>query len=94
MRLSRGISQRETGRRCDISEAAVGHYENGRMDVSSERLRQFLTLYGYALAEFDDYVNGKPLPVISVKDECLRLLNALDEQKLRAIHAVLVSFAG
>ena len=47
MRLSRGISQRDAARQCGISEPAVGHYENGRMDISPARLEQFLRVYGY-----------------------------------------------
>ncbi len=92
MRLSRGISQREAARECGISEAAIGHYENGRMDISEARLADFLRAYGYSRREFDEYVYGKPLPVISVRDECIGLLGRIDETKLRAVHAVLVSF--
>lgn len=93
MRVSRGISQREAAKKCNISEPAIGHYENGRMDISATRLEQFLKTYGYSKQEFDEYVNGKPIPVISVRDECVSLLGRIDEVKLRAVHAVLTSFA-
>ncbi len=93
MRVSRGISQRESARECHISEPAIGHYENGRMDISPTRLEQFLGVYGYSRQEYDEYMNGKPIPVISVRDECVGLLGKIDETKLRAVHAVLMSFA-
>ena len=92
MRVSRGISQREAGKKCDVSEQAIGHYENGRMDIAPTRLEKFLKVYGYTRQEFDEYVAGKPIPVISVRDECVSLLGRIDEVKLRAVHAVLASF--
>jgi transcriptional regulator with XRE-family HTH domain len=92
LRLSRGISQREAARQCRISEPAIGHYENGRMDVSPARLEQFLRVYGYTRQEYDEYLGGKAIPVISVRDECVSLLGKIDEVKLRAVHAVLASF--
>ena len=93
MRVSRGISQREAARQCRISEPAIGHYENGRMDISVTRLEQFLGVYGYTRLEYDEYINGKAIPVISVRDECVSLLGRIDETKLRAVHTVLTSFA-
>jgi transcriptional regulator with XRE-family HTH domain len=92
MRISRGISQREAAKKCSISEPAIGHYENGRMDISETRLEQFLTVYGYTKQEFNEYVGGKPIPILSVRDECVSLLGRIDEVKLRAVHAVLASF--
>lgn len=92
MRVSRGISQREASRKCSLSEAAIGHYEHGRMEVSAIRLAQFLKAYGYTMEEFEEYKSGKPIPVVSVKDECVNLLNRIDDQKLRAVYGVLTSF--
>lgn len=91
MRISRGISQRESARRCDVSEQAIGHYEQGRMDISPARLDQFLAAYNYTKEEFAEYLNGKPVP-IDLKEDCISLLNRIDENKLRAVHAVLISF--
>lgn len=92
LRLSRKISQREVGRRCGVSEAAVGHYENGRMDVSESRLKQFLELYKYDREEFDEYLNGEKAAIIGVKGECIRLIEELDDHQLNAIHVVLREF--
>lgn len=93
MRISRRVSQREAARQCGISEPAIGHYENGRMDVSTERLEQFLRVYTYTRQEYEEYIAGKPIPVLSIRDECISLLGKIDETKLRAVHAVLTSLA-
>lgn len=92
MRMSRGISQKRAAERCDLSEQAIGHYENGRMDISPKRLDQFLKVYNYSQEELEEYLEGKPIP-INVKDDCISLLNQIDETKLRAVHAVLMSFS-
>jgi transcriptional regulator with XRE-family HTH domain len=93
MRMSRRISMREAGRRNGISDSAISHYEQGRMDVSRERLQHMIESYGYTVKDFDEYAEGKPLPVLCIKDECFCLIDRLDETKLRAVHALLVSFA-
>ena len=48
MRVSRGISQREAGRRCQLSEAAIGHYENGRGENSMGRILKYRLKVGRA----------------------------------------------
>lgn len=92
MRLSRGISQSEAAKICHVSTAAIGHFEHGRMDITPARLEQFLTAYKYTSEEFEEYRAGKAIPVMSVRDECIGLLDRIDEVKLRAVHAVLASF--
>jgi transcriptional regulator with XRE-family HTH domain len=47
MRVVRGISQREASRLCGLSESAIGHYEQGRMDISGERLVKFLSVIAF-----------------------------------------------
>jgi len=94
MRVIRGISQREAARRCGLSESAIGHYEQGRMDISGERLGKFLNCYGFLMEDFDQFANGtKPIPVVSMRDECMSLLGQMDDKKLRAVHAMLTSFS-
>ena len=92
MRMSRCISMREAGRLNGISDSSIAHFETGRMNISAKRVRQLVECYGYKMEEFDEYVAGKPLPVLSIKDECFCLIDRLDETKLRAVHALLVGF--
>lgn len=93
MRVSKKISQPDAARAAGCSPQAIGHYENGRMDIPEVRLRRLLVLYGFTNEEFLEYLNGKPIPLISVKDECLQLLDQIrNEDKLRAVHTVLKSF--
>lgn len=92
MRLSRGITVREAGRRINMSDSLVSHFETGRSDLSEARIQQLVSVYGFAMKDFDEYRNGKPLPALGLKEDCINLLECIDEPKLRAVHAMLTSF--
>lgn len=63
------------------------------MDLSAGKIRQLVESYGHTMVEFEEYAGGKPLPVLSLKDECFSLIDRLDENRLRAVHALLTGFA-
>lgn len=93
MRISKKISQPDAARSAGCSPQAIGHYENGRMDIPENRLRRLLTLYDFTFEEFNEYLSGKPVPMVNVKDECLQLIDQIrNEEKLRAVHTILKSF--
>lgn len=94
MLVIRGISQREAARRCGLSESAIGHYEQGRMDISGDRMVKCLQCYGFLIEDFDHFVSGeRPIPVVSMRDKCMSLLGQMDDKKLGAVHAMLTSFS-
>lgn len=92
LRRSRGISMRKVGDLIGISYSTVSHYEHGRIDLDDGVVRRFVESYGHTMAEFQEFIDGKPVPVIRLRDECIHLLDRIDEAKMRAVHAVLVSF--
>ncbi len=93
MRISKKISQEAAAKAAGCSDAAIGHYENGRMDIPDIRLRLLIEAYGYSYDELMEYLNGKPIPIVDVRDDCLRLLSQIiNEDKLRAIHVILKNF--
>lgn len=93
MRIFKKISQPDAARTAGCSPQAIGHYENGRMDIPENRLRRLLTLYDFTFEEFNEYLSGKPVPMVNVKDECLQLIDQIrNEEKLRAVHTILKSF--
>ena len=94
MRMSKGMTQRKAAAACSLCHALINHYEQGRLDIPKHRLEQLVRLYGYTPEEFMAYLGDKPIPVLDLKDECVGLLDRIDEAKLRAVHAVLVGFVG
>jgi len=93
MRLSRAISMRDAGSRCGISDSAINHYEQGRMDLFPARVAQLVHAYGYTMTDFEEYIEGKDIPLPSLRSECISLINSMDEFKLRTIHPILATFA-
>src|SRR5687768_5143287 len=71
------ISQPDAARATGCTPQAIGQYENDRMDVSDNRLRCLLALYDFTFDEFSEYLSGKPIPMVNVKDECLQLLDQI-----------------
>lgn len=92
MRLSRGVSQEKVATHLGLSKASIGHFEHGRVDLTDDRIKSFLRLYEYSDTEFQEFLNGKAIPVLDLKYECLMLLEKVDETKLRTVHAVLLGF--
>ena len=92
MRLSKRIPQTAAALAAGCSYQAIGHYEAGRMGISEDRLERLLLAYGFTRMEFDEYVNGKVIPFISLKDECAQMIEQIESQeKLRAILGILLS---
>ncbi len=86
-------AKKDAARVAGCSEAAIGHYENGRMDIPESRARKLVAHYGFDWDDYLAFLAGKTLPVVSLKDECLGLLNRIQsEEKLRAVHTILSSF--
>jgi transcriptional regulator with XRE-family HTH domain len=92
MRRSRYISVREAARRIECSPSSINHYEHGRLDLPLDRIRQLTSAYGYSMEEFEKFESGASLPVLSIKDECISLLDRIDDAKMKAVHAVLIGF--
>lgn len=92
MRMSRVISMRKAGALTGYSDSSISHFEQGRMDLNEELIRKLVTAYQYSLEEFNEYRGGKALPVLSIKDACIGLIDRLDESKLRAVHSLLANF--
>ena len=75
MRKSRGMSMLQAGERAGVTDSAISHIEQGRMDVSDARIGTLVSAYGYTLREFRDYLGGKPLPIL-YREECISTIAA------------------
>ncbi|MGE4107780.1 MAG: helix-turn-helix domain-containing protein [Bacteriovoracia bacterium] len=91
-RKSKSISMRQAGSLIGLSDTFINHIEHGRLDLTECRISKIIEAYGFTLEEFQQYREGKPIPVVDLKEECRSLLEKIDETKLRAVHGVLTSF--
>ena len=92
MRRSRRVSMRGAGVLIGVTGSAISHYEQGRMDLPKARIPELIAGYGYTPAEFEEFVMGKTLPVLNIRDECEQIIARVDGAKLKTLHAVLLSF--
>jgi transcriptional regulator with XRE-family HTH domain len=90
MRLAKSIPTRRAGELVGVSGPAIIHYEHGRMDLSLYRIEQLVQAYGYTMEHFRALLGGEEIPILSLREECANLINALDERKLKLIHFVLL----
>lgn len=92
MRTLRHLSMTKAGAKCNLAAPTINHYEKGRLDLNPERIEKLLKAYQFTRAEFDEYMNGKEIPALSLKEECISLLDQIGERRLRAVHGVLLGF--
>ena len=92
MRRSRRISMRAAGALIGVTSSAISHYEQGRMNLPKARIPELLQRYGYTPAEYEEFVMGKSLPVLNLRDECEQIISRVESGKPKTLHAVLLSF--
>lgn len=90
MRYSRQISLNEAGRKVGITGSAIAHIEQGRMDISRERIKSLVTAYEYTMDDYLEFMDGKDIP-INFRDECISAIRQMDEVRLQAVHAILIN---
>lgn len=92
MRESRKLSMRNAGSLLGVSDSMISHIENGRADLRPEITLRILKLYGYTFEQFISMSKGEMELPQSLRRECLEIIKRLDEEKLRTVKAILMSF--
>ena len=91
MRQKSGLSLRAVAARVGISSCMICHIELGREDLPKGRLESLVVAYGYSLADFEGYMQGRKI-AINYRDGCIEMVRALDLAKLKSVHALMSSF--
>jgi transcriptional regulator with XRE-family HTH domain len=91
LRKSKGISQDQASELCGYPRSTIGHIENGRIDLSEEKVRHILECMGFSLREFE-----KEMKHESTRSEiiefCADRINQLCDEKLDIVRSLLNSF--
>jgi transcriptional regulator with XRE-family HTH domain len=88
MRRSKSISQYKASELCNYSRATIGHIENGRIELTSERIRYIVTCYGYQYTDYEANINKRELRD-SIVDSCIEKIKRLDDSKLEVFKNLL-----
>ncbi len=91
LRKRKKLPQDKASALCGYSRPTIGHIENGRMEVPSERIRHIISCYGFTMDEFQILMKEEILREDYLA-ECQELLAGLSEERLKLIHAMLKSF--
>ena len=91
LRQMKELTQPQAAAKCGWSRSCIDHLENGRVEISEEKISHILKSYGYSRMDFEDLREASILRD-EVIAECLNILTKLDNDKLRAVKALLDNF--
>lgn len=70
-----------------VTHTTISQFENGKRDFAGYRIEELVKAYGYTMDQFHKILGHKS--VISYKDDCLAMIEQLDDEQLGAIRAVI-----
>lgn len=87
LRENAGLTTRQAAGIIGVTHTTISHFETGRRDFPALRIEQLIKAYGYTMTEFEKILGHNS--VISHKDDCVTMLDQLDDDQLSAIRAVI-----
>jgi transcriptional regulator with XRE-family HTH domain len=91
LRNMKGWAQPMAAEKCGWSRSCIDHLENGRVELTEEKVAHVLSSYGCSKSLYDELFEA-PMLRDEVITECLSILTKLDNDKLRAVKALLDNF--
>lgn len=88
LRLQKGIDQYATSKICGIGKNTYGFIENGRVTLTEKKILNIVLALGFTMEYFNQLLRVSPLRHEMV-EECQKILERLDENKLRMIMPML-----
>lgn len=88
MRRMKKISQDEASRLCGYSRATIGHIENGRIELTKDRIQCILRAYNYKYTEFEKYLGNREISD-NIIEYCIKKVWQLEDSKLSIIKTLL-----
>ncbi|MFA6236226.1 MAG: helix-turn-helix transcriptional regulator [Bacteriovorax sp.] len=90
MRLLKNINQYEASKLCGLGINTIGFIENGRVALTDKKILQIIGAYGFTMEYFNQLLKVAPLRH-EIIEECQKLIERMDENKLRIIMPMLQS---
>lgn len=92
IRRLKNLSQAEAAKLTGLSRQAIGHMENGRVEITNSRVIHIFKSYGCSVESFKQMME-KEQQYDEVLDDCIGIINELSEDKLRLVKSLLDGFA-
>ena len=90
LRLIKGLTQDEASSICGYSRPTIGHIENGRIELSIERIKLIVKTYGFKMKDFEHHRASESF-VTDIQDECIQFIKKLSEEKLKTVQSLLLT---
>lgn len=90
LRKTKGITQDNASYLCGYSRPTIGHIENGRIELSKNRIEHILKCYGFKYSDFESNL-GKEAQRDEIVDSCINKIHLLDDTKLEIVKNLLGS---
>lgn len=90
LRLLKNINQYEASKLCGLGINTIGFIENGRVALTDKKILNIVLRYGYSMEYFNQLLKLSLLRHEMV-EECQKMLERMDENKLRIIMPILQS---
>lgn len=87
LRENAGLTTRQAASIVGVTHTTISHFENGKRAVQGFRIEQFVRAYGYTMEQFNKIIGNNT--VLSFKDDCMAMINLMDDEQLAAIRAVM-----
>lgn len=91
LRGLRGWTQPQAAEKCGWSRSCIDHLENGRVEITEDKITHILRSYGCTRSLYEELFEA-PILRDEVVGDCVEILTKLDNDKLRAVKALLDNF--
>jgi transcriptional regulator with XRE-family HTH domain len=91
LRRLQGLTQYKASYLCGYSRTAIGHIENGRIEIPKSRICHIVKSYGFIMKDFEYHMKAG-IFVTEIQDDCISIIKALGEDKLKAVYPLLSTF--
>jgi len=91
LRQMKNLTQDQASAVCGYSRPSIGHIENGRIELSLDRIQHIVSNYGFEMCEFHRLMNEEILRDEILERSIQKLMN-LPEEKLKIVSNLILSF--
>lgn len=90
-RRRKEITQQEASKLCGWCSPTIGHIEQGRIELTEDRIKHILNAYGFTLKEFYESVRSD-IQREQIEEECAKFIQRLDDNRLLLVKGILEKF--
>ena len=91
LRRLKGLTQYQASAYCGYHKSAIGHIENGRIELSHQRICHIVESYGLTMKDFEYHLKSDQF-ITDIQDNCINIIQGLSEEKLKAVYPLLQTF--